>query len=134
MGVLNDFEFYEQAQTGGASRHYQSGAVPDRGYMVGGTKNPQGIPFPEVKRPIDQFTLDDVRHHSRAIRDHFGDNLNVHQGAWVEGNDVVLDASEQFDSRLHAMTAAKDRGERAVYDLNRGQDLSTEDYGKRVRN
>lgn len=134
MGILNDREFHEQALAGGASRHYQTGAVPDRGYMIGGARNARGEAFPEVKRPVDQFTLDDVRHHSRSVMEHFGPDAGIHQGAWVEDGTVVLDASERMDSRLHAMSAAKDRGERAVYDLNRGQDISTDEYGSRVRN
>jgi hypothetical protein len=119
---LDDAEFHRQALAGGASRHYTSGNVPDRGFMVGGARNLENQSYPEVAHPVDQFTLDHVRHHARAIRDHFGLGQEVHQGAWREGDNVVMDASERVETYSSAMTAAKMRGERAVYNVRRGRD------------
>lgn len=127
MTTLSDAEFHQQALQGGASRDAATGNVPDRGYMVGGARDLADQPFPEIKHPVDQFTLDHVRHHARAIRDQFGPDASVHQGAWVEGEDVVLDASEQVPTYSSAVTAAKMRGERAVYDVRRGKDIYTKD-------
>ena len=125
--TLNDEEFHQQALAGGASRHVETNEVPDRGYMVGGARDLSDQPFPEIKRPVDQFSLDDVRHHARSIRDHFGPGTNAHQGAWVEDGNVVLDASEAVPTFSSAITAAKLRGERAVYDVRRNKDRHTKD-------
>lgn len=95
--------------------------------MVGGARDLGNQPFPEIKHPIDQFTVDHVRHHARMIRDHFGDESTIHQGAWAEDGHVVLDASENVQHYSSAVTAAKMRGERAVYDVRRGRDIHTND-------
>lgn len=130
---LSDEEFHEQALAGGASRHYTTGNVPDRGYMVGGARNHEDQPFPEFTHPVDSFDVNEVRHHARAIREHFGEDKDVHQGAWREGDNVVLDASERLDTFHTAITAAKMRGERAVYDVRRGRDRHTKDTEGNVK-
>jgi hypothetical protein len=132
---LNDVEFHQQALAGGASRHVGTGNVPDRGFMVGGARNLDNQPFPEIKHDVDSFSVDHVRQHARAIRDHFGEApTNVHQGAWVEGKEVVLDASEAIDHYTDAITAAKLRGERAIYNVRRGRDHYVDDLEGRVKN
>jgi hypothetical protein len=132
MTTLDDEEFHDLAQQGGASRHAVTGNVPDRGYMVGGARDLANQPFPELKRPVEQFQLDDVRHHARDIQSRFGPDSTVHQGAWREGGDVVLDASENIPTFSSAITAAKMRGERAVYDVRRGRDINT--HSVKVKN
>lgn len=133
-GPLSDEEFHQQALAGGASRHVSTReAPPSRGYMVGGARNVEDLPYPEVKRPVEQADLDLIRNHARALRDHYGDDANVYQGAWREGDQVVLDASEHIDNRVNATTAAKTRGERAVYDLGRERDIHTADVKRKAR-
>jgi hypothetical protein len=134
MPRLNDHEFHQQALEGGASRHYVTGDVPDRGFMVGGAHDLNDQPYPELKRPVDQFTLDDVRHHARDLQARFGPDANIHQGAWKEDDQVVLDASENIGSYPRAITAAKMRGEKAVYDVRRGRDRHVADDEGRVKN
>lgn len=131
---LSDREFHAQAVDGGASRHYETGNVPDRGFMVGGARNHADQPYPEIQRPVDSFDLNDVRHHARDIQNHFGPGQEVHQGAWKEGDNVVLDASERVETYSSAMTAAKMRGERAVYDVRRGREHHVDDLKGRVKN
>lgn len=124
--TLSDEEFHQQTiSAGGASRQIVSGNVPDRGYMVGGARDLADQPFPEIQRPVDQFSVDDVRHHAREIRDKFAGNENVHQGAWVEGDHVVLDASEQIRTKRKALATAKQRGERAIHDVKGQRDIPT---------
>lgn len=132
--ILTDEQFHQQALAGGASRNVTDNSVPDRGFMVGGARDLEGQPFPEIKRPVDQFDVDDVRHHARAIRDRFGVDSGVHQGAWVEDGNVVLDASQQIANYISAVTAAKMRGERAIYDVRRGRDHYVKDAEDRVKN
>lgn len=131
---MSDEDFLAAAIGGGASRHYETGNVPDRGFMVGGARNLADMPFPEVTRPVDQTDLDTVRHHARQIRDHFGAGGEVHQGAWREGDNVVLDASERDEIFHTAVTKAKMRGERAVYDVRRGRDIHVKDVEGKVKN
>jgi hypothetical protein len=134
--ALNDQEFHQQTlQNGGASRDVVTGNVPDRGFMVGGARNLADQPYPEYSHPVDSFEVNDVRAHARAVRDHFGDQVSgVHQGSWVEGDKVVLDASERDETYHSAMTKAKMRGERAVYDVRRGREHHVADLEGRVKN
>lgn len=135
MSTLNDEEFHQQALAGGASRHVTTGNIPDRGFMVGGARNLEDQPYPELKHDVDSFEVNHVRQHARAIRDHFGAAAaTVHQGAWREGDSVVLDASDRLDSYTDAMTAAKMRGERAVYDVRRGRDHRVANLEGKVKN
>lgn len=132
---LTDAEFHRQALAGGASRHVGTNNVPDRGFMVGGSRNLADQPFPEISHDVDSFTVDHVRQHARAIRDHFGEAPTaVHQGAWVEDKKVVLDASDAIGDYTDAITAAKMRGERAVYDVRRGREHHVADVEGRVKN
>jgi hypothetical protein len=125
--ALSDAEFHQQALAGGASRHVDTGKVPDRGYMVGGMRDLENQPYPEVKHEVDSFTLDHVRHHAREIRDTFGTGTEAHQGAWLEGEHVVMDASDRIENFSSAITQAKARGERAIYDVRRGRDIHVKD-------
>lgn len=124
--VLNDEEFYRQTvEQGGASRHPVTNQVPNRGYMVGSARDRMGEPFAEQNYSVDGFTVDHIRHHAREIRDRFGDNTQVHQGSWVHEGKVYLDASERMTNQRQAVKTAKSRGEKAIYDLKRGQDIAT---------
>lgn len=125
MTTLSDEEFHQAALSGGASRHPVTGTVPDRGYMVGGARDMADQPFPEITHPVDQFSVDDVRHHAREIRDRFGKDTTTHQGAWREGENVVLDASDRLTRRNEAIRTAKARGERAIYDVKGQRDIHT---------
>lgn len=132
--MLNDAEFHRDALEGGASRHFVSGNVPDRGFMVGGARDLSDNPYPEISHPVDAFTVNHVRQHARDLRDKFGISGDVHQGAWKEGDSVVLDASERIDNFSSAITQAKARGERAIYDVRRGREHFVADMARRVRN
>ncbi len=124
---LTDEAFHQQTLAGGASRSAVSGNVPDRGFMVGGAANAEGARFPEVTIPVDKFSVDDVRHHARAVRDHFKGQDDVHQGGWREEDKVYLDASQMVPHLTDAVTHMKLRGEKAIYDVRRGKDIRRED-------
>ena len=47
--------------------------------------------------------------------------------AGLEGEQVVLDASDRIDNFVSAITQAKMRGEKAIYDVRRGRDVRPED-------
>jgi hypothetical protein len=127
-GPLNDVEFHQQALAGGASRHFLSGHVPDRGYMVGGARDLSDNPYPEIKHDVESFSVDHVRHHARELRESFDPKTQmINQGAWREDDHVVLDASERMNNFSSAITAAKMRGERAIYDVRRGRDIHVKD-------
>jgi hypothetical protein len=135
VSVLNDHEFHQQALAGGASRHFVSGHEPETGYMVGGARDLSDNPYPEIKHPVDSFDLNHVRQHARDLRDKFDPKTQmISQGAWREGDHVVLDASERINTFSSAITAAKMRGERAIYDVRRGREHHVEDMQRKVRN
>jgi hypothetical protein len=117
--TLSDEEFHAKTLSeGGASRDVKTGTVPKRGYMVGGLQD-----FPEAVHPVDKFSVDDVRHHARALHEKLGEVPNVHQGSWVHEGNVILDASEKVHTRSEAVKKGMDRGEKAVYDLSHNRDI-----------
>lgn len=117
--VLSDSQFHQQALSGGATRHFRTlRSVVDEGYAVGGA----GVK--EKKIRADKFTQKDVGDHLAYLHTALGDDPTIHQGAWREGPDVVLDASNVLKSRPQARLKGLLRGERAIYDIKGGKDIN----------
>lgn len=128
--VMSDAQFHDTVRSaGGATRTvltraaYRGGVDP--GYAVGGKTNAEGHRFPERSVDMQAFTPAVVGQHLDALRGHFGDNdPTLHQGAWVEGDKVVLDASDVYRSKGRARVEGLARGERAIYDMKNAQDVN----------
>jgi hypothetical protein len=117
--VLSDAQFHEQAMSGGATRHFRTlRSVVDEGYAVGGA----GVR--EKKIRADKFTQKDVGEHLSYLHKTFGNDPTIHQGAWRENDDVVLDASNVFKNKAKARMTGIMRGERAIYDIKGGKDIN----------
>jgi hypothetical protein len=123
MADLNSQQFVSQVQkTGGASMDVRSGKLlqpGQRGLMVGGV---QGIP--ETRIPAEHFgeqhVKDAVTHIQNATK-----GSGIHIGAWSEGGDVVLDASEKIKRPGEAIRKAKNRGQDAVWDNKSMKEIDT---------
>jgi hypothetical protein len=121
---LTDGEFtYNTLCYGGASRNTEDGSVPVRGYMVSAPTDDGGTPIPEIRIPVGDFCVDDVKAHLATLHDFITDRDDIYQGSWVEEGDVVLDASECIIDLVEAMSVATMRGQRAIYDLAAGEDF-----------
>ena len=117
--VLSDSQFATLAKESGATRHIRTlKSVSGSGYAVGGA----GIK--EVKIPVDKFSHRDVGEHLAVLHKRFGDDPSIHQGAWRENADVVLDASSVYKSRSHAINVGIRRRERAIYDVAKNKDIN----------
>lgn len=117
--VLSDAQFTEMAKASGATRHFRTLKAPaGQGYAVGGAG------MPEKKIRADKFTQKDVGDHLATMHEHFGMDPEIHQGAWREGDHVVLDASNVIKGRPQARLKGLLRGERAIYDIKAGKDIN----------
>lgn len=52
------------------------------------------------------------------------DNIHTCLGGWVEDNQLVIDVSDVFRFRGDAISVAKERGERAIFDLSTGETIN----------
>jgi len=125
---LSDEQFAAAAVADGASRHARTLRAKivgeDDGYMVGGATSPKtGTKFPARSIPAEQFTPADAATHLADIQSNFPEDSTIHQGAWKENEHVVLDAAEDVPDRGHAQLLGETRGEKAIFDVNRGKDI-----------
>jgi len=49
-------------------------------------------------------------------------------GTWVDGEDIVFDVSQIFQDESTAMRHAKERNEKAIYDITNGKEIINPDY------
>jgi hypothetical protein len=124
---LNSDQFLAKAKKGGASRSLTDSSVPSGGYMVGGKAG-----VSETRIPLAEATPEAVRSHRDSLRSAVaGSRTATFQGAWKEGGDVVLDASDRFENRQTARMWGRIRGEDAAYDVAKDQDIPITQRHKR---
>lgn len=104
-------DYLAEARRGGASRATATGAVPSRGYMVGGAA-------PCSRVPLTHATPSDVVRFARREAATLA-RPDVYLGAWVSEGILVLDASECIPTLGAALTLAARRREEEVYDVER---------------
>ena len=49
-------------------------------------------------------------------------------GTWVDGEDIVFDVSQIFHDESTAMRHAKERNEKAIYDITNGKEIINPEY------
>lgn len=126
-GRIPDAVFVEQTlNNGGASRHaVDQSPAPSSGYMVGGAPDNSGQKYHEQALAVHEFSARAVRAHAQDIQANVPQTTApVYQGSWLEGGRVVMDASNHYQDRLQALRIGRERGERAVYDLDSGSDVN----------
>lgn len=93
--------------------HLVHRTTPTHGYMVGGKA------WTMVTRQPD---LEDLQEYVFIHREYFRRN-DHYLGWWWEGDKLHFDVSENFPHKALAMNVAKDRGEKAIYDISKGVDI-----------
>lgn len=89
-------------------------AVED-GYMVGGVVPERTCTPEEFERVLYDF-----------VAEH-GHNLGgAHIGTWIDNGVVYLDVSENVADQEEALNLARERGERAIYDIRNGESIFVE--------
>ena len=91
---------------GGFTVHPKTLEAPTTGYMVG-----FGGSIPWEKSEVDARV---INNHLYAAEERGGDR---YYGGWVDGNLVYLEQAQRFEDRELALAAARERGEKAIYDL-----------------
>lgn len=127
MAVLSDDEFRQATvKNGGATRNLKTGKtvkVGQNAWAVGGAQNSSGNRIPEETHDVAGYTTDHVREHRRRLAAQVTDP-NVNQGSWVEGSNVVHDASNVYVGKgayRKAMNAGNARGEREIFGFKKGK-------------
>ena len=104
---------------GGATVSVIAGAlVPTRGYVVAVAGHEHRTPWPRDLRSQAARVQAYVHDHRAALA-----QAGHYLGAWRDGADVVLDVVEILPERAAAIAAGIARGEDAIYDLARGEDI-----------
>lgn len=112
-------------ESGGATIPLTGGPSPTTGFAVATDKFGEKTEFkfpddrPNPGKLIDQY----VEEKLEQTEDPAG--LNI--GAWVHEGDVYLDVSEVFDSKADALAQAKRLGEKAIFDLETGEEIPVEE-------
>lgn len=111
-------ELVEQAKIDGFTRAIPSGEVPTDGFMVALLGHEQTFTTEEFE----------VTHLVRYVADKFEVLTGpgeVYLGAWVSDGLVYLDVSECIADRAEALTLAALRTQLAVWDVVKGEEVST---------
>lgn len=103
-------------QHGGSSFHVHGGQRATSGYAVGGL---QGLKESITNSPV--LRPEEFQEHRDKVRTKVASQEAI-AGTWVEGDQSVMDASERVPDRHTAKVLQIARGERAVYNLGRGQE------------
>ena len=92
------------------------------GYMVGGVTEPFTCKISELKLDPRRTFDCALQHVMRKMSQHFGDT-SVYLGVWVDGEGpdatVYLDASNHVQFAYNALGLAQERGELAIWDLEK---------------
>lgn len=109
--------------TGGATVTLVHGRnVPSSGYVV-------AVKGHELRLRMTQDTHEDIRSYVERKRGVVaGSRITrpAYVGAWQDGADIVLDVVEILSDRAEAVAAGQTRGELAIWDLARGEEIRTD--------
>lgn len=109
-------EIVNQVERTGEGTYSLTGdRVPHRGYMVG------GVSFAAVIK-VDRLTRSHVHRFIRAHEDVLAEE-NMFLGAWTHNDSVYLDVSQWTSSFNLAHSMGIVRGELAVWDLGKGEEI-----------
>lgn len=114
----------------GASMHLQTNKLVPAGkpgYIVGGEKNKHGEKVERVDHP-GQMDVFDVLHQRDRLRAEVHPAKEGHlMGGWrdstVPNAPVEIDLSHIYQNRTRAMNVARSRGEKAIWDNEKSQEI-----------
>jgi len=95
---------------GGATVSTDGSPLPTVGFMVGGA-------VPEWAAPADILTVNRVRQFVDLY------STRKYLGSWSDHGRIVFDVSTHHDSYADALRVARERGERAVWDIVNAQSI-----------
>ena len=96
---------------GGLTINPRNGEVYNgQGYAVGGV-------LPSVTVPVNSDWHEMVKDFVLSNAEIFLNGRPVYLGTWIDGDVVWLDASEIYEDLDTALTVARERGEKAIWDF-----------------
>jgi hypothetical protein len=122
--VPKSFQAFSPEQirkNGGASAHLETGNPPTGGFMVS-VPGEKRIPLASYKH---QDALDFLEQRKATL----SNQDDAFLGAWVDGEDVVLDISKNHAGLQSAMDAGRAAGQDAIYDVTKAEAVSLKDIG-----
>lgn len=117
--------YHKLLKDGGFSHHLTTHETPTSGYMVGLNKEHGGVAH---VFPLSELTPEKLTRH-RAEAQAAG-NDDAYQGGWVQDGKVYLDLSRKVDDRDQAVAMGKAHNQRAIYHLDKGEDIPTGGTGE----
>jgi hypothetical protein len=116
-------ELHSFGENGGTVSTVRGVPVPKSGYVVGvsgfGIKVPTP-PFPDVSL-IEEWV---------KWRLPYATGVNRGMGSWTDNGYVYFDVVETYGEKLTAMLKARQRGEIAVWDISKGEEINTVQWFK----
>jgi hypothetical protein len=114
----------ETRETGGSTVSITGAPLPDSGYMVGGLvdglMSNMDVLAPEHDHGLrEKLALYVSEHYSLLSRD------DVFLGGWIDQKEgtVWFDISERFNVREYAEMIGSDRGELAIWDVDKAEEI-----------
>ena len=113
---------------------------PVWGYAVGGLAPEIRVSMVEVRNDIAEGYLESkhpqvlFKQFRKAFEEtwHHAYRMSTFMktcvGTWVDGEDIVFDVSQIFHDESTAMRHAKERNEKAIYDITNGKEIINPDY------
>lgn len=122
LGQLVPFVYSNSINNDGASVYVETGlnAIVS-GYML-------------AKENSKEVTVPESKFSPKLIEQYIKDNLNILKqdntflGTWFDKGTWYIDSSERIKSCILAMYLAINRGQLAIYDLNRKESIYTKDF------
>jgi len=106
-------------ENGGATMNPATGELETAPVtLVGGASDITGNRVRETSIPVDDFTPEFAENY---IRRQSVLAPSAYIGTWIENGQVILDATDAFESLDVALFFASERGERAVYTIGVGE-------------
>lgn len=122
-----DQENYHKLMHGsGFSHNLLSGQEPKSGYMVGLNGEHGGVSH---VFPLTELTPERLAAHRAEIAAR-GVDPDAYQGGWVEGDKVYLDLSKNVQDREKAVAMGKQHNQKAIYHIDKGEDVPTGGTGE----
>jgi hypothetical protein len=120
--------FLETLKNGGSSTSPKDFTSPTSGYMVGGWASECTLLTEGKSKGVIEMTFVEwfYDYCQSALFTSEGTNLPTYVGTWIENDNIVFDVSVCIEDKAEALQAAKDLGERAIYDVAEGKTIKVQ--------
>lgn len=118
---------------GGGFTVDSGGDSPKHGFQVAGLRKTREVPAKDLDVDLMHRILQEEYETHQKLYDRYPGR--VYFGGWKDGDNVVIEPSENIDRRYreYAVEVGKARNQKAVYDLDAGEDIETGGTGEYIQ-